>query len=355
MSSDASELVRRSQLHMPRRLKRRETEIFSISFLDCITCGLGSVVLLLVLSKCARRRSSSRRRICSEQISKLQDELIDIAGQTEILNRDLKARQQQLSKEKLRIARLQGDLSDIRGKYRASKQEADVANELEGRLASAQQTLTEEMKRLLGQGFPPQEGRCDRRHSGRQRIHHLHHRHVGQHVQLRLADDAAEGRGDAQPVSAGEGLPGDERRRDVHVHRLSRQVDSRHAGAAPHGDRPAAHLECVLELEPDRRHRRGDPHVLLEGQEDQPVRIRRRVHRSVDRFGRQGRGCDQSRGRHRRAPRAHSRYRFSGAAGCPAVHQHPLCDPDADTVPAQRRHVRRAGRPGAPRSAVSYR
>src|SRR5690606_27755543 len=35
----------------------------------------------------------------------------------------------------------------------ASKQEADVANQLEGRLASAQQTLTEEMKRLLGEGF----------------------------------------------------------------------------------------------------------------------------------------------------------------------------------------------------------
>ena len=40
----------------------------------------------------------------------------------------------QLSDEKLRIARLQGDLSDIRGKYQASKQEADVANQLEGRL-----------------------------------------------------------------------------------------------------------------------------------------------------------------------------------------------------------------------------
>ena len=35
---------------MSRRHTRRETEIFSISFLDCITCGLGSVVLLLVLS-----------------------------------------------------------------------------------------------------------------------------------------------------------------------------------------------------------------------------------------------------------------------------------------------------------------
>jgi hypothetical protein len=35
----------------------------------------------------------------------------------------LKAKQIQLSDEKKRIARLQGDLSDIRGKFHASKQE----------------------------------------------------------------------------------------------------------------------------------------------------------------------------------------------------------------------------------------
>ena len=75
-----------------RRRQRRETEIFSISFLDCITCGLGSVVLLLVLSKCARRRSSSREEDLQAQLLKLQDELIDIEGQTDILNRDLKSR-----------------------------------------------------------------------------------------------------------------------------------------------------------------------------------------------------------------------------------------------------------------------
>ncbi len=138
---------------MARRVKRRETEIFSISFLDCITCGLGSVVLLLVLSNMRSPRSSSPRRTCRQQLLKLQDELIEIQGQSDILNRDLKAKQVQLSDEKQRIARLQGDLSDVRGKYHASKQEADVANQLEGRLASAQQTLTDEMKRLLGQGF----------------------------------------------------------------------------------------------------------------------------------------------------------------------------------------------------------
>src|SRR3954465_2722745 len=138
---------------MPRRRQRRETEIFSISFLDCITCGLGSVVLLLVLSNIRTPSIEQSDEDRKHQLLKLQDELIEIAGETDILNRDLTEKERQLSEEKLRIARLQGDLSDIRGKYKASKQEADVANQLEGRLASAQQTLTDEMKRLLGKGF----------------------------------------------------------------------------------------------------------------------------------------------------------------------------------------------------------
>lgn len=138
---------------MPRRRTRRETEIFSISFLDCITCGLGSVVLLLVLSEIRTPQTIEASEDAAATIAKLQDELIDISGQTDILNRELTAQQRQLSEERLRIARLQGDLSDIRGKYRASQQDADVANEVEGKLVSARQTLTEEMKRLLGRGF----------------------------------------------------------------------------------------------------------------------------------------------------------------------------------------------------------
>jgi hypothetical protein len=132
---------------------RRETEIFSISFLDCITCGLGSVVLLLVLSNIRAPSIEQSEEDLKQELLELQDQLIEIEGQSDILNRDLISKQEQLSENKQRIARLQGDLSDIKGKYNASKQEADVANQLEGRLASAQQNLTEEMKRLLGQGF----------------------------------------------------------------------------------------------------------------------------------------------------------------------------------------------------------
>jgi hypothetical protein len=138
---------------MARRIKRRETEIFSISFLDCITCGLGSVVLLLVLSDVRSPAVEKSQNDLQKQLVKLQDELVDITGQTDIINRDLRFKQEQLSEVKTRIARLQGDLSDVRGKFSASKQEADVANEIEGKLVSARQSLTEEMKRLLGEGF----------------------------------------------------------------------------------------------------------------------------------------------------------------------------------------------------------
>ena len=33
------------------KLQRRDTEVFSLSFLDCICCGFGAVILLLVLSE----------------------------------------------------------------------------------------------------------------------------------------------------------------------------------------------------------------------------------------------------------------------------------------------------------------
>ena len=34
-----------------RRQRRRDVEAFSLSFLDCICCGFGAIILLLVLSK----------------------------------------------------------------------------------------------------------------------------------------------------------------------------------------------------------------------------------------------------------------------------------------------------------------
>ena len=137
-----------------RRRRSREFDVFSMSFLDTICCAFGAIILLFVLSKYGEPKAIEQaRQDLAGRVAKMQEELVEIRGRTEILNRELKARKIQVSAEQLRVARLQGDLSSVRGEMAGSKQEAEVVNTIEGQLVAAQQTLTEEMKRLLGSQY----------------------------------------------------------------------------------------------------------------------------------------------------------------------------------------------------------
>jgi hypothetical protein len=129
--------------------KDRDIEVFSLSFLDCICCGFGAMILLFVLSKFSAPQQIEAAQVdFKARIERLEEELYEIRGETQILNRDLTARREQLSQEKKRLARLQGDTSEIEGRFAASKGDAEVQNIIDGQLARALQELTEEQKRL---------------------------------------------------------------------------------------------------------------------------------------------------------------------------------------------------------------
>ena len=137
-----------------RRRRGRDFEVFSMSFLDTITCAFGSVILLFVLSKFGEPAALEKsRHDLGGRILALQQELHDIRGETEVLNRDLTAKERQLAEERMKLARLRGDLSSVLGKYKATSQDAEVANKLEGQLVAAQQQLTEDMKKVLGSDY----------------------------------------------------------------------------------------------------------------------------------------------------------------------------------------------------------
>lgn len=69
------------------RLKRRETEIFSLSFLDVICCGFGAVILLLVLSEFGQPIVIERsRQDLESQVKRLQQELFAIRGDSQVLS-----------------------------------------------------------------------------------------------------------------------------------------------------------------------------------------------------------------------------------------------------------------------------
>lgn len=140
---------------MRRRKRRREGfEGFSLSFLDAVSCGFGAIVMLLVLTKIGEPQALERaRQDLDGRVADLRRELAEIRGEVPVLERRLKVRREQLSEEEALIARLRGDLSRIRGEYAATHQLAEVQEILEGRLLAAQQELTEEMKRLLGESY----------------------------------------------------------------------------------------------------------------------------------------------------------------------------------------------------------
>jgi hypothetical protein len=137
------------------RPRRRDIEVFSLSFLDCICCAFGAIILLFVLSKFGEPLVIEQTRTdLDAAIIRLEEEKHDIRGDSLVLERELDAKKIQLSEAKKELARLQGDLSSIEGEYAAARDNAEVQNIIEGRMARTLQDLTEEMKRLSAQRPP---------------------------------------------------------------------------------------------------------------------------------------------------------------------------------------------------------
>ncbi|MGH8138936.1 MAG: VWA domain-containing protein [Steroidobacteraceae bacterium] len=132
---------------MPRR---RSVEVFSLAFLDCICCGFGAIILLLVMTEVARpAKIEESRRNLQGQVRELQRQLQIIRGDSDDLERQLQGRVELLQRERQRLAHLAGDLTDIQGRYATSKEAAAVTNSVERQLVAAQQKLSAQMLRVL--------------------------------------------------------------------------------------------------------------------------------------------------------------------------------------------------------------
>ena len=132
------------------KLRRRDTEVFSLSFLDVICCGFGAIILLLVLSEFGQPvQIEKSREDLEQQLKRLQEELFVIRGDSTRLERELQGRVDKLTRERLNLARAAGEMSSIRGQFSASKQEAAVSNIVETELLAAYDEMKAEQQRLL--------------------------------------------------------------------------------------------------------------------------------------------------------------------------------------------------------------
>ncbi len=134
--------------------RRRAIDIFNLSFLDVVSCGFGAIILLLVIVKISEPHVIESLSVdLTGLLQRLEKELHQIRGETTVLNRELTDKQEQLSTQREKLARLKGELSSLRGQYRTTKNEYEAQSIIERQLATARQSLSEEMKRLLGAGY----------------------------------------------------------------------------------------------------------------------------------------------------------------------------------------------------------
>lgn len=134
---------------MSERKSRRQVEIFNLSFLDVVSCGFGAIILLLIIVRFSEPTVIEKLSVdLSGQVLKLEQELFDIRGETVILNRELTEKQEQLSIHRTRLARLHGSLSTIEGEFASARVEASTQAIIQQQLQSAQQSLSDEMRRL---------------------------------------------------------------------------------------------------------------------------------------------------------------------------------------------------------------
>jgi hypothetical protein len=136
--------------------RRREFEVFSMSFLDAICCGFGAMILLLLVTRISEpARLEKDQRDLQGLITQYQQELNEILGETDVVRRNETTTDSDLRTDQLKVQDLQRQLERIRGEVLATTNDTKLANDIQGRLASAKQSLSEEMQRLLGNYKPP--------------------------------------------------------------------------------------------------------------------------------------------------------------------------------------------------------
>lgn len=114
-------------------------------------CGFGAIILLLMITRVSESKNEALELSMtpvSGSVLELQKQLFEIRGETNVLNRDLNAKHEQLSQYEDRVARLRRELSSLQGRFSTTTEQSTDFEELEGQLALARQELTEEMKRL---------------------------------------------------------------------------------------------------------------------------------------------------------------------------------------------------------------
>ncbi len=135
-----------------KRPRRREIEIFSLSFLDVVSCGFGAMIVLLVVVIATQKQAVEQvTSDLREQVSASTTTRETLAGEHQALVRELEARKRALAQLQTRLSALGGEFDRAQRQQGVAQAGAESSVRVEEQLRTVQQSLSEEMKRLSSQ------------------------------------------------------------------------------------------------------------------------------------------------------------------------------------------------------------
>jgi hypothetical protein len=127
------------------RRTRRDAGAAGLSFLDCICCGFGAVILLLVIVKVHDPIFTEEQRVeLISLITQLKAQILDVEQDTETLQSELDAAQSETERLESEANDLAARLAQLRG----TQSEADIVAALQAAAKRAEQKLSTEVERL---------------------------------------------------------------------------------------------------------------------------------------------------------------------------------------------------------------
>ncbi|NIO11004.1 MAG: VWA domain-containing protein [Deltaproteobacteria bacterium] len=132
--------------------RRRSIEIFSLSFLDAISCGFGAIILLLIIALASEPKTIQRVLVdLSDRIAEIEGEREKVVAEGQGLSRKLADKNRRLLEIQQRLAVLSGQWTAAKVRSAEAKSQVTEQAKIEKALETVRQTLSEEMKRLIAQ------------------------------------------------------------------------------------------------------------------------------------------------------------------------------------------------------------
>jgi hypothetical protein len=130
--------------------KQRDSEGLSLSFLDCICCGFGAVILLLIMTKANEPQLREKARVeLGQRIESLREQVEQMREEAGNAALEEQTALERAAAEEARDADLRAELERLRQTI-ALVQKDSSPSQMQTELAVAKQKLSEEMKRLHG-------------------------------------------------------------------------------------------------------------------------------------------------------------------------------------------------------------